>query len=109
MHQLDQEVTKIFSFLYKNKYVKIPLLLLLAAYFVISPKLPQYVHILYNNIIFKILIVLLIIFLSTHDKQLAIMVTAVYLLTVTKINKSEKFTNVNEEQVMNDIEDKVIM
>ena len=109
MHQLDQEVTKIFSFLYKNKYVKIPLLILLAAYFVISPKLPQYVHILYNNIIFKILIVLLIIFLSTHDKQLALMVTAVYLLTVIKINKSEKFTNVeDEEQVMND-EEQVIM
>ena len=89
MFQLDQEATKFLSFLYNNKFVKIPLLILLATYFVISPKLPNYIHVIYNNIIFKILIVLLIVFLSMHDKQLAIMLTAVYLLTITKINQSK--------------------
>ena len=93
MNQLDYEATKIFSFLYNNPMVKIPLLILLAAYFVISPKLPNFVFIMYDNIIFKILIVLLIIFLSNHDKQLALMVTAVYLLTVFKLNKTEYFGN----------------
>jgi hypothetical protein len=98
MNQLDQETTKIFSFLYKNKYVKIPLLILLATYFVISPKLPFYVHIIYNNIIFKILTVLLIIFLSMHDKQLAIMITAVYLLTITKINNPDDDSDDSDDE-----------
>jgi hypothetical protein len=89
MNQLDQEATKILSFLYKNKYVKIPLLLIFAIYFIVSPKLPTFVIIVYNNIIFKLLIVLLIVFLSNHDKQLAIMITAVYLLTLNNINKNK--------------------
>jgi hypothetical protein len=57
-----------------------------------SPKLPKVVSVIYNNIIFKLLIVLLIIFLSVHDRQLAIMVTAVYLLTVHRLNSIEYFT-----------------
>ena len=56
-----------------------------------SPKLPNVVSIVYNNLIFKLLIVLFIIFLSVHDQQLAIMVTAVYLLTIYNLNNIEKF------------------
>jgi len=85
MNYLDQEATKIFSFIYNKPFVKIPLLIILGIYFVISPKLPNFVHIMYNNIIFKILIISLIIFLSMHDKQLAIMVTLIYLYTVNKL------------------------
>ena len=86
MDQIDMEATKILSWMYKNPNVKIPLLLLLGAYFVVSPKLPNVVSIIYNNIIFKILAILLIIFLSVHDRQLAIMFTSVYLLTIYNLN-----------------------
>ena len=56
-----------------------------------SPKLPNVVSIVYNNIIFKFLIILFIIFLSIHDQQLAIMVTSVYLLIIHRLNNIEKF------------------
>jgi hypothetical protein len=88
MNYLDQEATKIFSFLYQKQSVKIPLLLILGTYFIISPKLPNFVHIMYNNIIFKFLIISFIIFLSMHDKQLAIMFTLIYLYTVNKLKNT---------------------
>ena len=90
MNYIDIEATRILSWVYKNQYVKIPLLIILSIYFAISPKLPNVVSIVYNNIIFKLLIILFIIFLSIHDKQLAIMITAVYLLTINNLNKIEK-------------------
>ncbi len=95
LSQIDNELTKYLSWMYANKYIKITLLLLLAAYFVISPKISVTIRLLYNNIIFRILIILLIIFLSMHDYQLAIMLTAVYLLTLNNLNKTEDFTDKN--------------
>ena len=89
MDQFDKEGIKILSWVYKNPMVKIPLLLLLAIYFIMSPKLPHVVLLIYNNIAFKILIILLIIFLSLHDKQLALMISAVYLLTLKNLNNTD--------------------
>ena len=85
MNNLDIESTKILSWMYENKYVKITLLILFALYFTLSPKVPKTVRLLYDNIVFRILIILLIIFLSMHDHQLAIMITIVYLLTINNI------------------------
>ena len=69
MDKLDIEATKILSWMYENKYIKISLLILFGVYFAVSPKLPNTVSLLYNNIIFRILVILLIIFLSNHDIQ----------------------------------------
>jgi hypothetical protein len=96
MNYLDQEATKIFSFLYNNPNVKIPLLIILGTYFVISPKLPNFVHIIYNNFIFKLLIISFIIFLSMHDKQLAIMFSLIYLYTVNKLKNTLIKNNKNK-------------
>ena len=93
MDILNKEGIKILSWVYKNPIVKIFLLLLLAIYFIMSPKLPHVVLLVYNNIVFKIFIVLLIIFLSLHDKQLALMISAVYLLTLKNLNNIEYFSN----------------
>lgn len=86
--EIDNETSKVLSFMYKNQTVKMILLTLFGLYFVISPKLPNYVRLLYNNIIFRTLIILLIIYLSVHDHQLALMVTAVYLLTLNNLNNT---------------------
>ena len=92
MYQLDIEDSKFLSWTYSNQTVKITLLLLFGLYFVISPKLPNVVSILYNNIVFRLLVVLLIVYLSIHDRQLAIMVTVVYLITLNNLknNTTEK-------------------
>ena len=86
--KIDLETTKYLSFLYNNNLIKISLLLILGLYFVISPKLPQVVYLLYNNIIFRSLIIFIIIFLCNHDIQLAIMIATIYLVTLNNINNT---------------------
>jgi len=93
MDRLDNEANKFLSRVYTNKYVNISLLILLAVYFVIPPKMTHVIELLYGNIIFRILFILLIIFFANHDPRLAIMITAVYLLTQSKLNNIEKFDN----------------
>jgi hypothetical protein len=93
MNLLENEAQKNLSWMYTNKYVNITLLILLGVYFVITPKISKFVELLYSNIVFRILIILLIIFFANHDPRLAIMITVVYLLTLNKINNIENFTN----------------
>jgi hypothetical protein len=97
MNQIDIEATHIFSWMYKNECIKITILLALGLYFIISPKLSNVISLLYNNIVFRILIISLILFFSVHDIQLAIMVTLVYLVTLTNLNNPDKFTNIKSK------------
>lgn len=91
MNRLKIEAKKILSWMYTNKYVNITLLILLGIYFIISPKISNTIQLLYSNIVFRVLIVLLIIFFAKYEPRLAIMITAVYLLTLNRINNMEKF------------------
>ena len=92
MNNLDIEAKKLLSWMYNNKYVNVTILILLGTYFVLTPKITLLIQLLYSNIIFRILIILLIIFFAIYDSSLAIMITAVYLLTLNKINIIEKIT-----------------
>jgi hypothetical protein len=98
MNQINIESSKLLSWMYKNPHIKATLLVLLGLFFVVSPKIPDTIRLLYNNVIFRIMIILLIIFLSVHDYQLAIMVTIVYLLTLQKLNTNENFENNQSNQ-----------
>ena len=90
MNYIDIEASKFLSWIYLNKYVKTTLLLLFGLYFVIAPKLPNIVSLLYNNFVFRLLVILLIIHLSMHDHQLAIMVSVVYLITLKNLNNNKE-------------------
>lgn len=85
---IDLETNKYLSFLYNNNIIKIPLLIVLGLYIVVSPKLPNTVILLYNNIVFRFLIIYLIIFFSNHDIQLSLMFAVTYLFTIYKINNT---------------------
>jgi len=87
MDKLNIKEIKILSLIYTNKYIKISLLIISGLYFVISPKLSNNVLLLYNNMVFRALILLLIIYLSIYDNQLALMVVVVYLITANNLNK----------------------
>lgn len=93
MINLDIEAKKLLSWMYNNKYVNVTLLILLGIYFVSAPKITNVIQLLYTNIIFRILIILLIIFFANYDPRLAIMIMAVYLLTLNKINNIENIPN----------------
>jgi len=91
----DTETVKMLSWMYKHAWVKTLILVVFGLYIVFSPKIPMFVVKLYANKVFKFLVVLLILFLSAHDVQLAIMMAVVYLLTVHRITcgNNEYFTN----------------
>ena len=91
----DTETVKMLSWMYKHAWVKTLILVVFGLYIVFSPKIPMFVVKLYANKVFKFLVVLLILFLSAHDVQLAIMMAVVYLLTVHRITcgNNEYFTD----------------
>jgi len=91
----DTETVKMLSWMYKHAWVKTLILVVFGLYIVFSPKIPMFVVKLYANKVFKFLVVLLILFLSAQDVQLAIMMAVVYLLTVHRITcgNNEYFTN----------------
>ncbi len=97
MNQIDIEAIHILSWMYKNYCIKITILLAISLYFVISPKLSNVVLLLYNNVVFRILVISLILFFSVHDIQLAIMTTLIYLVTLTNLNNPDKFTNIKSK------------
>lgn len=91
--KVDIESTKYLSFLYNNYLIKTSLLIILGLYFIISPKLSNIMYLLYNNIVFRFLIIYIIIFLSYHDLQLSVIVAFIYLLILNKYNKQYKLNN----------------
>jgi len=87
----DTESVKMLSWMYKHPWVKTLILVILGLYIVLSPKIPKIVVRLYASKIFKLLVVLLILFLSAHDVQLAVMMSIVYLLTVHRITCGNEY------------------
>jgi len=87
----DAESVKMLSWMYKHPWVKTLILVILGLYIVLSPKIPKIVVRLYASKIFKLLVVLLILFLSAHDVQLAVMMSIVYLLTVHRITCGNEY------------------
>ena len=94
INKTDVESVKMLSWMYKHAWIKTLVLFVLGLYIVLSPRIPMFVVKLYASKIFKFLVVLLILFLSAHDVQLAVMVSIVYLLTVHRIScGNEYFTD----------------
>lgn len=85
---IDLETNKYLSFLYNNNIIKIPLLIVLGLYIVVSPKLPNTVILLYNNMVFRFLVIYLIIFFSNRDIQLSVMIAVAYLFTIYKLDNT---------------------
>ena len=52
----------------------------------INKNIPKEVKTLFNNNIFRLIVILYLINLVTYDKQLAILITTCFLLTIHKIN-----------------------
>lgn len=87
MNIIDIEASNFLSWIYLNQYIRNILLFLFSLYLIFLPKLPSVMSLLYDNKIFHLLIVLLIIYLSFHDNKLAIIITIIYLVTLNKIKQ----------------------
>ena len=74
----------------KNDYVTAVITILVFSYACnSSPKLPAYVSDLFNNTFFKALVMFFIAFTANNNPVMAVIVTLVFLFTLTVINKQE--------------------
>ena len=89
-------VDKFYSSLHSNKIVSTILTTLLIVYGgMASPNLPGFIRKMFENKIFKILILSLVVYSSNKDPKFAIMMALIFTITLTFIDQKnffEKFT-----------------
>ena len=92
-------VDKFYSSLHSNKIVSTILTTFLIVYGgMASPNLPGFIRKMFENKIFKILILSLVVYSSNKDPKFAVMMALIFTITLTFIdqkNFSEKFTEMN--------------
>ncbi len=78
------------SFLHQNKYVSTTLSLFLAMYAALArPAFPPVLKKLFDNPVFRILILSLVVYSSHKDPQLAIMVAVAFTVTLNLLSEQE--------------------
>ena len=93
-------VDKFYSSLHSNKIVSTILTTFLIVYgSMASPNLPGFIRKMFENKIFKILILSLVVYSSNKDPKFAIMMALIFTITLTFIDQKnffEKFTQPSE-------------
>jgi len=100
MEQFNTLVNDNLGWVHTNKIIFSLLVLIVIIYAAqVRPKLPSYVETLFENTIFKFVVIAYIVYLINHDKQLAIILSAAFLLTLHMVNKqqTEKLTNLKNK------------
>ena len=86
--QFNAFVNKQIGWLHSNKYVFSALLLFLASYVSLArPKLPDYITKLFENPVFRLVMLSYILYNGNKDPELSLMIAAVFLITMHMINK----------------------
>ena len=102
------------NFLHNNKWVSATVSLILSLYIVtIRPKLPDFMMRIFENPIFRIAVMALIVYRGHGDPQLAIVIAVAFLFTMNLINEQKllsgfeqfEYFNMNNEENMTDDED----
>lgn len=55
----------------------------------LHPRLPRNIRILFNSIWFRLLVILLIVFLSSHDLKLSLLVSLAFLLIIMLVDGAD--------------------
>ena len=88
MNSFDSLVNNNLGWVHENKYVLPVLSLFLGLYAALArPKLPKFVEKLFENPVFRLVIISYIIYRGNKDPQLALMIAAAFLMTIHMINK----------------------
>ena len=86
--KFDSAVNKYLEPVVTNKYVMPIIALILILYVTyVRPTLPQYVQDLFHNNIFRFFVLAYIVYRANHDIQSAILLSAVFLITMHMVNK----------------------
>ena len=100
--QFDSLVNENLGWVHTNSYVLAVLSLFLAVYVaVVRPVLPQFVQRLFENPVFRLVLISYILYRGNKDPQLSLMIAAAFLITMHMINKQkvEQFNSrINSKQ-----------
>lgn len=101
-------VNKFYSSLHSNKIISTILTLFLILYGgMASPRLPGFIKELFQNSIFKIVVLSLVVYSSNRDPKFAILMAVVFSVTLTMVDQQKIFENFPEDGTMSVTEDKV--
>ncbi len=90
MEQFNSVVNKNLGWIHENKYVLPVLSLFLGVYAALArPKLPKFVAKLFENPVFRLVMIAYIIYRGNKDPQLSLMIAAAFLITMHMINKQQ--------------------
>ena len=88
MNSFDSLVNQNLGWIHENKYVLPVLSLFLGMYAALArPKLPKFVEKLFENPVFRLVMISYIIYRGNQDPQLAVMIATAFLITIHMINK----------------------
>jgi len=88
MNSFNSLVNNNLGWVHENKYVLPILSLILGLYAALArPKLPKFIEKLFENPIFRLVMISYIIYRGNNDPQLAVMIAAAFLITIHMINK----------------------
>lgn len=90
MNSFDSLVNNNLGWVHENKLVLPVLSLILGVYAALArPKLPKFIERLFENPVFRFLMISYIIYRGNNDPQLSIMIAAAFLITMHMINKQK--------------------
>ena len=90
MEQFNTVVNQNLGWIHENKYVLPVLSLFLGMYAALArPKLPNFIAKLFENPVFRLVMISYIIYRGNKDPQLALMIAAAFLITMHMINKQQ--------------------
>jgi hypothetical protein len=88
MNSFDSLVNNNLGWVHENKIVLPILALILGIYAALArPKLPKFIEKLFENSVFRLVMIAYIIYRGNNDPQLAVMIAAAFLITMHMINK----------------------
>lgn len=99
--QFDSVVNQNLGWVHSNPYILPILSLFLGMYVALArPKLPNFIERLFENPIFRLVVIAYILYRGNQDPQTSLMIAAAFLITMHMINKQkvEKFTGSIEER-----------
>ncbi len=100
MNSFDSLVNNNLGWIHKNKYVLPVVSLILGIYAALArPKLPKFIEKLFENPVFRLLMISYIIYRGNQDPQVSIMIAAAFLITMHMINK-QKVSDLTEIETM---------
>ncbi len=90
MEQFNTVVNQNLGWIHEHKYVLPVLSLFLGMYAALArPKLPNFIAKLFENPVFRLVMISYIIYRGNKDPQLALMIAAAFLITMHMINKKQ--------------------